>query len=418
MPIDATRSGVASSVASYFSSNYEALLQSSAAQQPVTPLAPQAWMDAINATTGVRNRDTRFFLKQDGSIQALSSSATSAAGWTQPANSVEIDTNVAYGIQNAGLSASDWLMQRIADEFRLNSTSLATGSVLSQNPEPEMNVDLSSLDTASLVRLLNMLTGRARDGQRDAAIGNARDLAANAARLGLSAANLRNALELQATYAGNSTVNSAVESLLTGQGNATRDTLVNNAMSRLVANKTSEFSGAQLAFGNSPAGRVNAGQLNRMMQLLGKSVDASLQSAADIALMDNPYVGKFGSDLEYTQTSDGLLTQSMSGATRAQQIAYVRDQLKAGLSDPAFKQNLIDAMAAQAQELGTADLDLADQQALYGQMADALISAALEDDAYLEDLATQSVDFRSEISQLIGNEVEASRERESVYKNV
>ncbi|NBW47694.1 MAG: hypothetical protein EBR46_06120, partial [Betaproteobacteria bacterium] len=80
MPIDATRTGVAASVASYFNSNYEALLQSSAAQQPVTPLAPQAWMDAINATTGVRNRDSRFFLKQDGSIEALSSSATAAAG--------------------------------------------------------------------------------------------------------------------------------------------------------------------------------------------------------------------------------------------------------------------------------------------------------------------------------------------------
>lgn len=418
MPIDATRTGVAASVASYFNSNYEALLQSSAAQQPVTPLAPQAWMDAVNATTGVRNRDSRFFLKQDGSIEALSSSSTSAAGWTQPANSVEIDTNVAYGIESAGLSATDWLMRRVADEFRLNSTSLAAGSVLSQKPEPEMNVDLSSLDTASLVRLLNMLTGRARDGQREAVIGNARDLATNAARLGLSAANLRNALELQTTYAGNSTVNSAVESLLSGQANATRDALVNTAMSNLVASKQSEFQGAQLAFDSSPAAKLNNSQLTRMMQLLGKSVDASLQSAADIALMDNPFLRQFGSELDYNQTSDGLLIQSMSGATRAQQTAFVQEQLKAALSDPAFRQNLIDAMAAQASDLGTAALDLADQQALYGQVADALISAAVQDEAYLEDLAAQSVQFRSDISQLIGNEVEASRERESVYKNV
>lgn len=416
MSINATRAGVAASVANYFSSNYEALLQSSAAQQAITPLAPDAWKNALNATTGVSNANTRFFLKQDGTIQALSLSATQVSGWTAPANSVEVDQNVAYGIQSAGLSPTDWLMQRVSDEFRLNNASIATSSLLSQNPEPEMSVDFSSLDTASLVRLLNMLSGRGKDAQRDVVVGNARDAAANAARVGLSARNLANALELQVTYQGNSTVNNAVDSLLSGQDNATRDQLVGGAMSRILANKRSDLEGARLAFQSTPASRVDSAKLNRMAQLAVKAVDGALQSAGDIVLMDNPALRRFGSELDFQQTNDGLLVQSQTGATRQQQVAYVKEQLREAISDPGFRQNLIDAMAANAQALDVGDLSLDEQYALYGQIADGVIDSTLDNDAYLEQLASQSVQFRAEISELISNEVEASRERDSVYK--
>lgn len=417
MSIDATRSGVAASIASYFSSNYEALLQSSAAQQPVTPLAPEAWKNALNATTGVGNANTRFFLRQDGTLQSISRTATQEKNWSQPANSVEVDLNVAYGIESAGLSPSDWLMQRVADEFRLNNTLLGTGSVLSQTPEPELNVDLSSLDTASLVRLLNMLSGQSKDAQRNATIGNINDAAANVSRIGLSASNLANALELQTTYQGNATANNAVDTLLSGQDNLARDTLVSNALSRIVAGKHSDLEGARLAFQATPAARVNSARLNNLVQLTTKAVDASLQSAADIVLMDNPNLRRFGSELDYQQTNDGLLVKSQPGATRDQQQLEVKEQLKAAISQPAFKQNLIDAIAANAQALGTSDLPLDEQYALYSQVADATISATLENDAYLDQVASQSVQFRAEISELINNEVEASHERDSVYKN-
>ncbi len=416
MSINATQSGVAASIADYFSSNYAALLQSSAAQQPVTRMAPDEWKNALNASSGVSNASTRFFLKQNGTLEQISLSATQATGWTAPANSVEVDLNVAHGIQSAGLTPTDWLMQRVSDEFRLNNSSLAAGSVLSQNPEPEMSVDFSSLDTASLVRLLNMLSGRGKDAQRDALAGDARDVAANAARIGLSAANLANALELQTVYQSDSTVNNSVESLLSGQSNSTRDQLVSDAMSRIVSSKQSDLEGARLAFQNTPASRVDSAKLNRMTQLTVKAVDGALQSAADIALMDNPSLRQFGSALDYQQTNDGLLLQSQPGATRAQQVAYVNEQLRGAISDPAFRQNMLDAMAANAASLGTGDLPLDEQYALYGQIVDATIGAALEDDVYLAQLAAQSVQFRSEISELISNEVEASRERDSVYK--
>lgn len=417
MSIDATRAGVAASIADYFGSNYEALLQSSAAQQPVTPMAPDAWKNALNASTGVSNANTRFFLKQDGTLQAVSRTSTQTLGWQQPPNSVEVDLNVAYGIESAGLSPTDWLMQRLAAEFRLNNAVLNMGSVLSQTPEPDMNIDLSSLDTASLVRLLNMLAGRSKDAQRSVAIGNSRDAATNLARVGLAAANLANALELQATYQGNAAVNNAVDYLLSGQDNASRDALVNRALSRIVADKHSELVGARLAFEATPAARLGDAKLKGLVQLTTNALDASLQSAADKILMGNPSLGQFGSALDYLQTNDGLLVKSQPGATREQQQAYVKAQLKAALSDPAFKQNLVDAMAANAQALGTADLPLDEQYALYGQVADALIAEALSDEAYLDQLAAQSVQFRAEISDLIGNEVVASRERESVYKS-
>lgn len=279
-----------------------------------------------------------------------------------------------------------------------------------------MNVDLSSLDTASLVRLLNMLAGRSKDAQRDAAIGNSRDAASKVARIGLSATNLANALELESTYQGNATVNNAVDSLLSGQDNSTRDALVSDALSRIVAGKLSDLEGARLAFQSTPASRVNSARLNNMVQLTAKAVDASLQGAADIVLMDNPALRRFGSELDYQQTNDGLLVKSQPGATREQQVDFVKEQLKAALSNPAFKQNLMDAMAANAQALGTSDMPLDEQYALYSQIADANISATMENDAYLEQVAGQSVQFRSDISELITNEVEASRERDSVYK--
>ena len=417
MSIDATRSGVASQLANYFSSNYEALLLSSAAQQPVTPLAPQAWLNAVNAT-GASNANTRFFLRQDGSLQKIAASTTQAQNWTQPANTVEVDANVAYGIENLGLSGTDWLMQRIADEFRLNAYATSSLPLLGQNPEPEVTVDLSSLDTASLVRLLNLLVGRGRDGQRDSAINNAKDLGANAQRLGLSLANLRNALELQTTLGNVPGTTDTVGTLLSGQDNATRDALVSSAVSSIVGGKYSELEAARLAFNTTPAATLDKTQLTRLVRLTVDAAGSSLQGAADIALLNNPYLRQFGSELDYTQTNDGVLVKATTGATREQQVAFVAASLQAALADPALRQNLVDALAANAAALGTDSLPLDQQYALYGQIADGVIAALQNDAAYIEALAAQAVQFRSDIAQLISNEVDASRERDSVPRNV
>jgi hypothetical protein len=421
MPIDATRSGVASQLAPYFSNNYQALLQSSAAQLPITPLAPDAWKQTVNAT-GSTNANTRFFLKQDGTLTKQATSATSEEGWAPPDNSVEIDLNVAHGIEAAGLSPTDWLMQRMADEFRLNATVNLGGSVLTQLPEPEMDVDFNSLDTASLVRLLNMLTGRARDNQRESAIGNAQDrgrtMIGLSMNLGLTSQALTNALELQAAYQSNATVNSGVESLLSGQDNAARDTLVSTALQGLLNAKSNELEGARLAFRATATANAEPNVVRNMTRMVTAGLETTLQSAADIALMDFSYASRYGSELDYQQTNDGLLVQTQGGATRQQQADFVAEQLRAALTEPGFRQGLIDAMSQNAQALGTAAMALPDQQALYGEIADAVIGAALQSDSYLQALAAQSVQFRADIAQLISNEVDASRERDSTPRNV
>jgi hypothetical protein len=147
-------------------------------------------------------------------------------------------------------------------------------------------------------------------------------------------------------------------------------------------------------------------------------LETTLQSAADIALMDFSYASRYGSELDYQQTNDGLLVQTQGGATRQQQADFVAEQLRAALTEPGFRQGLIDAMSQNAQALGTAAMALPDQQALYGEIADAVIGAALQSDSYLQALAAQSVQFRADIAQLISNEVDASRERDSTPRNV
>jgi hypothetical protein len=103
---------------------------------------------------------------------------------------------------------------------------------------------------------------------------------------------------------------------------------------------------------------------------------------------------------------------------REAQIAYVKEQLKQTLADPALKNNLVDAMAADSDALGTADLPLDQQYALYNDVADAAITTMAADDAYIEQLAMQAVQFNASISQLISNELTAVSQRDSVEQNV
>lgn len=415
MSINAVRSGVASQIANYFSSNYEALLQSSAAQPPAPLLstAPGSWLqDPANA-------NKRFFLSSNGSITRLSNTASASEVAAAQANAVEVDADVAYSIENTGLSAVDWMMRRLADEFRLNESLDRVGSALTQTPEPEMNIDLSSLDTASLVRMLNMLLGRARSAQQDTAAEGLRGQQNTARLLGLSVQNLSNAVELQLAYQSNSTVAGAAGSLLSGEASSQRENITSQAMNRLVGNKTSELEGARMAFNQSAAGRLgNDRKLSRAVDITSRALDASLQGAADIALMQNPELQRFGSALDLQQTNDGLVVRTQSGQSRELQTQYVQQALTAALQDPQFRQDLIDALASQADALGLSDLDPAELQALLGEVVDAVIASVLADEDYLNDLASQSVQFHADISQLVSNEVEAARGRDGTPQNV
>lgn len=187
---------VAASAAKYFNDNFTAVL----ATGTVVPSAYTAPATQAFADWKVANADKKFYLVA-GDQGGVSQLIKVASGGTKPQNAVEVDQNVAYGIESAQLSPTDWLMARIADQFRATSAAQSLGPALNQTPEPDLSFDISSLDTASLRRLLKALGGKADDEQRDFAIGNLADRRDALARLGLSRENLSIALDLQSRFA-------------------------------------------------------------------------------------------------------------------------------------------------------------------------------------------------------------------------
>ena len=114
--------------------------------------------------------------------------------------------------------------------------------------------------------------------------------------------------------------------------------------------------------------------------------------------------GLFLPEAANVQTADGNVLSSSSAASRDAQVAAVRGMLQSLLEDPALKAALVDAMKDSAQTLGTESLDAAAQDALYQAVADALVSAVLANDQFLDEVAAQAVDFGAELKTRLGNE--------------
>jgi hypothetical protein len=416
------QTGISSTAAQYFSSNYQALLQSSAVA-PSNFVAPGMPADyGTNKYYYLSLNNGRYDLREQaktrddsGNVRAFSPSQ---------ASDIQVDAAVAYSISTGGVSPTDWLMARIADEFRLKQTAADFGPLLSKSPEPEMNIDFSNLSAADLTRMLNILVGRGRQVQSDSKEQNAKASQSDRINLlGMTAANLHNAIELQSGFNSNLTIGSSslkadVGSLLTGDRSAYVDNIASAAIEGIVAGKTSDLEAARLLFSQSPAASVSSTKLNNLAKVVTRGLDTNLQRAADIVLTLNPDISAFGSDLDYNQTQNGMVVKKAETMGREAQIAYVKEQLKQTLADPALKNNLVDAMAADADALGTADLPLDQQYALYNAVADAAISTMAADDAYIEQLAMQAVQFNASISQLISNELTAVSQRDSVEQNV
>jgi hypothetical protein len=416
------QTGISSTAAQYFSSNYQALLQSSAVAPSnfVAPGMPADYGNNKYYYLGLNNgryelREQSKTTDASGNVRAFSPS---------DASDIQVDAAVAYSISTGGVSPTDWLMARIADEFRLKQTAADFGPLLSKSPEPEMNIDFSNLSAADLTRMLNILVGRGRQAQSDAKEQNAKASQADRINLlGMTAANLQNAIQLQNGFNSNLTIGSSslkadVGSLLTGDRSAYVDNIASSAIEGIVAGKNSDLEAARLLFSQSSAASVSSTKLNNLAKVVTRGLDTNLQRAADIVLTLNPDISAFGSDLDYNQTQNGTVVKKAQTMGREAQIAYVKEQLKQTLADPALKSNLVDAMAADSDALGTADLPLDQQYALYNDVADAVISAMAADDAYIEQLAMQAVQFNASISQLISNELTAVSQRDSVEQNV
>jgi hypothetical protein len=400
---------VASTVAKYFSSNFEQYAQSTAFQNDAA--AVTAWLNAQR----VNGQTPQFYLQSDNSGNFTVGKV--AGGQALPSGAYPIEGFAAYAITQAGGSSAgtvavDWLMARIGQELRQTEAAQTYGPLLTSTPEANVQFDLSSLDTSSLVRLLNLLTGRNRDTMVDVAKGNAQDAKSNIGRLGLAAANLSAAVELQARFAAETGASGALAS-------DSFMTQAHEAMRRLTSAASSDLDAARLAARESITGRQSNERLSRLSQIGLQALNSQLQSAADVAYMINPEIAKFLSDLDVEQNDkDGFVIKTARAVGQEQLVRALKNDLVKALQDPALITALADALAANADDLELTDLSLPEQTTLLQDVAKAVVESMAQDDNYLQDLAAKSVAFHADIAGLIRNEVVAASERDQVAKNV
>ena len=184
------------------------------------------------------------------------------------------------------------------------------------------------------------------------------------------------------------------------------------AYTQLVAGLSADLEAAQVAYSQTAASTVSSSTLSGLTTAAGGALNSRLKSAADVALLTNPNVALF-SALDVQETDDGYVVNTSGMSSRDAQKAAVRAALEEALSDPALQTALADAMAANTDSLGTADMALPDQTKLYNEVAAAVISAMRSNDGYLDELAGNAVDFGNQLSQMLGNELVSASKRDN-----
>lgn len=429
----------------YSPDNQTALAQTAAF---VPPPAPSTWLAA--------NSDKKFYLEKSGDTYKLGSVTGNDP---IPDDAVAVDLNVAYAIESKEMALIDWVLARMMDEIRQSITQGLFSSALSSAPEASLSFDLSSMSQSDLEQLLKRLDQVRSDLQTAMALGDAAGQSSSAAMLGLAATQLGEAMAQQALFQEEAatlpeavavdSANTALEDAQTNleiaqlNGTATEQEIqelqravdtaaatlrqaqsdldaadnfnevVSAAYAQLVAGLTSELQAAQLAYSQMASSTTSSTQLSGLVGAAGGALNSRLASAADLALLGNPALSLF-SALDVQQTDDGYVLNTSNKSARETQQAAVRAALEEALSDPALQTALVDAMAANADSLGTADMDLPSQMQLYNEVAAAVISAMLANDAYLDELASGAVDFFAGLDQSVGNDLLSASTRDSV----
>jgi hypothetical protein len=391
---------VPSTVANYFSDEFQALMQSGGVAPPTayTPPPSQSLTDFKAA-----NANKQFFLSPQGSSYRLDSVTQ---GEPTPESAVLVDMNVAYGISSAQFSLTDWMMARIGNEIRDRAELERFGPSLSTAPKISLSYDMNNLSSDDLLRLLKSLATASRDGVAES---NAGARTAQLDQLGLTTDMLSQALEMQEAFA----EQAGLTGLPTGSGNDFEDG-VELALANLVANLTAELEAQTLAYNDEF--RTSAATTN---ELAGGLATASfnallkrLQVAADLIQLQGLAIASVGSgselDVQMSGAGPVLLTAAASGRQAA--TAALRASLAEVLDDPALPTRLADALAQNADALDTSSLPLPDQTALYERVARATIGAMKSDDALLQGVARQSQDSTSAVIEQIAAEMQVQRQ--------
>mgnify|MGYP003341885764 FL=1 len=116
-----------------------------------------------------------------------------------PDGAVPVDLNVAYAIQQKEMTLIDWVMARLADEFRRDSSSAALGKALFATPESNVSFD-SSMSQADLFVTLKRLASISNTLRSTLQQGESADRAVAALAISVVAGKLQDAIAQLALF--------------------------------------------------------------------------------------------------------------------------------------------------------------------------------------------------------------------------
>ena len=211
----------------------------------------------------------------------------------------------------------------------------------------------------------------------------------------------------------NNSQGGAQSSTNTASGSTALNDLFAAAINEMVGDYQNNLDAAQLAYDEVAAAKLSQQELTDLTSTSFKSFIKSLNSSADLGFLATSVELKFGVVQETVQTSDGFVLNTAASNSREAQILAVEAQLRQAVNDPALQSNFMDALAATADSLGTADIPLPVQTQLYRELTSAIIKSTLDDPYLLNNIASSAVESGTRFLDLLSNELEGAARTEN-----
>lgn len=438
--LSTTTPSVAASIAPFTTDNYTARASTSAYQVPESSIANfNQWL--------ADNANVKWYAKNDGVKQTYISLA---ANEPRPADAVPVtdsELHIVYASLQPSLQQSlvDHAMARALDEQLQAAGFTSVTNSLRTIPEVNVNADLSSLSQDELLQLLKQLVQVGQSLKTVAMSGDLADQQSKALQLGFSVEMLTQALALQATFdaesqamqeaydaqteaAAKAAAEAAAKAAEDGSaapqptilppdpGSAADNPLMEAfrvAISLIVADASLQVEIAQSQYAASATAVLTPRQLSDLTSTSFSAFVKSLQASADLGFLATSAELQFGKVTDVVQTENAYVLSTSAGATRNTQIAAVQAQLEQAISDPAVSANFADALAANADSLGTADIAQYEQTQLYNALTAAITQALLANPEALITVASGAVDAGNRFFELLTNDYQGAESQDA-----
>ena len=446
--LSTTTPSVAASIAPFTTDNYTARASTSAYQVPESSIANfNQWL--------ADNANVKWYAKNDGVKQTYISLA---ANEPRPADAVPVtdsELHIVYASLQPSLQQSlvDHAMARALDEQLQAAGFTSVTNSLRTIPEVNVNADLSSLSQDELLQLLKQLVQVGQSLKTATMSGDLADQQSKALQLGFSVEMLTQALALQATFDAESqamqaafdaqteaaakaaaeAAEAAAKAAKDGSaappppptilppdpGSAADNPLMEAfrvAISLIVADASLQVEIAQSQYAASATAVLTPRQLSDLTSTSFSAFVKSLQASADLGFLATSAELQFGKVTDVVQTENAYVLSTSAGATRNTQIAAVQAQLEQAINDPAVSANFADALAANADSLGTADIAQYEQTRLYTALTAAITQALLANPEALNTVASGAVDAGNRFFELLTNDYEGAESQDAASR--